>query len=58
MIESALSGATAFDKARAHPPDILIVMMLMPDVPGVEIGLRISQESSCGVLFVTATADI
>jgi hypothetical protein len=29
-------------------------MTLMPDVPGVEIGSRIAQESSCGVLFVSA----
>jgi DNA-binding response OmpR family regulator len=53
-VDIAFSGADAFGKARAHPPDILIVMTLMPDVPGVEIGSRIAQDSSCGVLFVSA----
>jgi DNA-binding response OmpR family regulator len=53
-VDRASSGAEAFRKAQADPPDILIVMTLMPDISGVDIGLRISQQSNCGVLFVTA----
>ena len=52
-VERASSATEAFHKAEAHPPDILLVMMLMPHVSGVEIGLRVSQQSNCGVLFVT-----
>ena len=53
-VDTALSAAEAFRKAQACPPDVLIVMMLMPEISGVDIALRISQQSRCGVLFVTA----
>jgi hypothetical protein len=32
-VDRALSGAAAFDKARTHPPDIMIVMALMVAAP-------------------------
>jgi DNA-binding response OmpR family regulator len=53
-VDTALSAAEAFRKAEVHPPDVLIIMMLMPEISGVDIGLRISQQSNCGVLFLTA----
>jgi CheY-like chemotaxis protein len=54
-VDTALSADEAFRKAQACPPNVLIVMMLMPEISGVDIALRISQESNCGVLFVTAS---
>ena len=53
-VDTALSAAEAFRKAQACPPDVLIVMMLMPEISGVDIAFRISQQSECGVLFLTA----
>jgi DNA-binding response OmpR family regulator len=53
-VDTALSVSEAFLKAQAHPPDILIIMTLMPEISGVEVGLRISSRSHCPVVFVTA----
>jgi DNA-binding response OmpR family regulator len=53
-VDSASSAAEAFDKALANRPDVLIVMILMPGISGVDIGVHISKQSNCGVLFVTA----
>ncbi len=52
--DTALSADGAFRKAEANPPDILIVMVLMPEISGVDIGLCISRQSRCSVLFVAA----
>lgn len=52
-VDKASSATEAFRKAQTDPPDLLIVMMFMPEIPGVDIGLHISQQSNCGVLFVT-----
>jgi DNA-binding response OmpR family regulator len=53
-VETALSVGGAFRKAQANPPDILIVMALMPEMSGVDVGLRISRRWRCSVLFVAA----
>ena len=53
-VDTALSVGEAFRKAQAHPPNILIVMVLMPEMSGVDVGLRICRQSHCSVLFVAA----
>jgi CheY-like chemotaxis protein len=54
VVDTALSVGEAFRKAQANPPDILIVMALLPEMSGVDVGLRISRQSRCSVLFVAA----
>jgi DNA-binding response OmpR family regulator len=53
-VDCASFGEEAFRKAQTDPPDVLIVMMLMPGMSGVEIGLHMSQHWNTGILFVTA----
>jgi YesN/AraC family two-component response regulator len=53
-VDTAFSVGEAFRKAQANPPDILIVMALMPEMSGVDVGLRISRQSRCSVPFVAA----
>ncbi len=54
VVDTALSVGETFRKAQANPPDILIVMALLPEMSGVDVGLRISRQSRCSVLFVAA----
>jgi DNA-binding response OmpR family regulator len=54
VVDTALSVGEAFRKAQANPPDILIVMALLPEMSGVDVGLRISRQSRRSVLFVAA----
>lgn len=53
-VNTARSFSEASRKAQKHPPDTLLVMTLMPDMSGIEIGLRIFHQSQCSVLFVTS----
>jgi DNA-binding response OmpR family regulator len=53
-VDTAFSAGGALRKAQAHPPNILIVMVLMPEMSGVEVGLRICRHSRCSVLLVAA----
>lgn len=55
QVNIAKSFPEASRKAKEHPPDTLLVMALMPGMSGIEIGLRIFQQSQCSVLFVTAS---
>jgi DNA-binding response OmpR family regulator len=54
VVDTALSVGEAFRKAQGNPPDILIVMALMPKISGVDVGLRISRQSRCSALFLAA----
>lgn len=54
QVDTEFSCAGALHKAQAQPPDILIMSARMPEISGIETGLRISHQSKCGVLFVTA----
>jgi DNA-binding response OmpR family regulator len=53
-VNTAFSVGEAFRKAQAHPPNILIVMVLMPEMSGADVGLRICRQSHCAVIFVAA----
>lgn len=58
QVNIATSFPEALRKAQKHPPDTLLVMTLMPDMSGIEIGMRIFHQSRCSVLFVTTTMDV
>jgi DNA-binding response OmpR family regulator len=53
QVSTARSCPEASREAQKHQPDTL-VMTLMPEMSGVEIGLRIFRQWQCSVLFVTA----
>ncbi len=55
QVNIAKSFPEASRKAKKYPPDTLLVMALMPGMSGIEIGLRIFEQSQCSVLFVTAS---
>ncbi len=51
----AADGAEAIAMARAEPPDVILMDLIMPRVDGVEATRRIMGESPCAILVVTAS---
>ncbi len=55
VVWTAADGAEAIALARANPPDLILMDLLMPRVDGVEATRRIMGESPCAILIVTST---
>jgi two-component system response regulator MprA len=59
-IDVALTGTAALDQARAHPPDLVVLDVMMPGTDGFEVCRQLRAEASIPILLLTArggTAD-
>ena len=57
---SAMDGQSALRECRSHPPDMLILDVMLPDVDGFEICRRVRAEQNgkrVAVIMLTALAD-
>jgi two-component system response regulator WspF len=52
---TAVDGADGVAKARANPPDLVLMDLFMPGMDGVESTRRIMIEAPCPILIVTAS---
>ena len=50
------SGAEAISLARSSPPDLLVLDLRLPDVPGEEVAREVRSFSSLPILMLTAKA--
>ncbi|HEY9698686.1 MAG TPA: response regulator [Trichocoleus sp.] len=56
-VDVATSGKTAFQKMQSHPPDLVMLDVMMPDMNGYELTRKIRHDSqlrSIPVVLVTA----
>ena len=51
---TAEDGATALEKFRAHPPDLVLLDLMLPRMSGIEVTRVIRAESSVPILMLTA----
>jgi two-component system response regulator MprA len=59
-VEVALGGAQALAQARAHPPDLVVLDLMMPGIDGLEVCRQLRANGSLPILMLTArsgTAD-
>src|SRR5512133_2675516 len=56
-VEAAYDGAEAIDKIKAHPPDLVVLDLMMPKMDGWEVCRRLRQESDIPVIILTARGD-
>ena len=59
-VDVALGGAQALEQARAHPPDLVVLDLMMPGIDGLDVCRRLRANGNLPILMLTArggTAD-
>jgi two-component system phosphate regulon response regulator PhoB len=59
-VETATGGEEGLEKARRHPPDLVVLDLMLPDVPGTEVCRRLRTDSELGsvpILMLTARSE-
>ena len=57
LVSVAGDGLTALEIARANPPDLVILVVMLPGIDGFEVCRILRQESNMPVLMLTARDD-
>jgi len=53
-VDSAANGATALAMAAAHPPDLVVLDLMLPGVPGLEVCRRLRELGTVPIIMLTA----
>ncbi len=53
-VASAADGATALEMAAAHPPDLVVLDLMLPGVPGLEVCRRLREQGAVPIIMLTA----
>jgi DNA-binding response OmpR family regulator len=57
-VESAANGSLAFERARAMPPDVVILDWMLPDTSGPEMCQRLRTMADPAILMLTAKDEV
>ncbi|HEV3011981.1 MAG TPA: response regulator, partial [Actinomycetota bacterium] len=57
-VEVAASGEEALGRALDHPPDLVILDVLLPGIDGLEVCRRLRQAGEVAVLMLTARSEV
>ncbi|MPZ15876.1 MAG: response regulator [Chloroflexi bacterium] len=57
-VQTAASGTTALEHARAHEPDLVILDILMPGMDGLEVCRRVRAAGDTPILLLTAKDEV
>ncbi|MEO6121348.1 MAG: response regulator transcription factor [Acidimicrobiales bacterium] len=56
-VDSAADGDTALERARADPPDLVVLDLMLPGIDGLEVCRRLRQDAPVPVVMLTARGD-
>jgi DNA-binding response OmpR family regulator len=56
-VETVHDGRTAVDRALAHPPDLVVLDLMLPGIDGLEVCRRIRALAPVPVIMLTARGD-
>jgi DNA-binding response OmpR family regulator len=56
-VATAADGETAIEEARARPPDLVILDLMLPRMSGLEVCRVLRQEGATPILMLTAKSD-
>ncbi len=54
VVDVALDGDEALKKTRSHPPDLVVLDLMLPKVDGLEICRILRSQSSVAIIMLTA----
>src|SRR6266511_1030338 len=57
-VDEASTGETALATARDHPPDLVVLDVMLPGVDGLEVCRRLRQAGDVPVLMLTARSEV
>jgi len=61
VVRPAINGATALSSAQARPPDLILLDIMMPDMDGYEVCVKLKEEESTRdipVIFLSALNEV
>jgi two-component system, OmpR family, response regulator RegX3 len=56
-VEEASDGSSALEQARAMPPDLVLLDIMLPGMSGLEVCRTLRKESSVPIIMLTARSD-
>jgi len=56
-VETAYNGVEALEKVKAHPPDLVVLDLMMPKMDGWEVCRRLRQQNDIPIIILTARGD-
>ena len=54
LVTSAADGSTALELAAADPPDLVVLDLMLPGVPGLEVCRRLRERGPVPIIMLTA----
>ena len=57
LVDTAADGESALARARANPPDVVVLDLMLPGMDGVEVCRRLRTFSDCYIIMLTARAE-
>jgi DNA-binding response OmpR family regulator len=57
-VDVAVDGPTAIERARANPPDVIVLDLMLPGIDGIEVCRQVRTFSDAYVLMLTARSEV